>query len=318
MEQFRRSDMFLIRAGISLLSRIASLGRFTRPLGWARQIRKISRISSIGRPRCTHPDNRHALFLWGHGPELLFDEDATPKAEGADGKRKNSGKPIRKYLTPSELKRALTETRLVKHKKIDIIGMDACSMSMAETASELGEYVEFMVASQEDVPDTSFPYGEILSRLRDITSAEDASKMIPAVYLEAFRDYIASPSTGVRGITLSALNLAEMGCVTEALRKLADALLELSSDPVARSEILKARKAAQGFVFGLFVDIVDLCQKLEASKIDSVNLRSACAEMREAIAGVVIANQAHKNQANKEVGGGRKIEAIDAAGLSIY
>src|SRR5439155_16099602 len=131
-------------------------------------------------------------------------------------------------------------------------------------------------------------------------------------------DYIASPSTGVRGITLSALNLAEMGCVTEALRKLADALLELSSDPVARSEILKARKAAQGFVFGLFVDIVDLCQKLEASKIDSVNLRSACAEMREAIAGVVIANQAHKNQANKEVGGGRKIEAIDGAGLSIY
>src|SRR5207244_6793258 len=153
--QFRRIDMFLIRAGISLLSRIASLGRFTRPLGWARQIRKISRISSIGRPRCTHPDNRHALFLWGHGPELLFDEDATPKAEGADGKTKNSGKPIRKYLTPSELKTALSKTLL--KKKIDILGMDACSMSMAEIASELGDYVKFMVASQEDVPDLSFP-----------------------------------------------------------------------------------------------------------------------------------------------------------------
>ena|SRR5205823_6784962 len=95
-------------------------------------------------------DKRRALFLWGHGPELLFDEDPAPKAGGS------ARKPIRKYLTPSELKTALKDTNLVNAEhKLDIIGLDACSMSMVEVASELGDCAEFMVASQEDVPDTS-------------------------------------------------------------------------------------------------------------------------------------------------------------------
>jgi hypothetical protein len=264
-----------------------------------------------------YPDNRHALFLWGHGPELLFDEDATPKAEGPDGKTNNSGKPIRKYLTPSELRNALSETGLAKKgQKLDIVGMDACSMSMAEIASELGGYVRFMVASQEDVPDLSFPYGDILPRLRDLAGAEDASNMIPAVYLETYRDYTADPRTGVRGITLSTVDLSQMGCVIAALRKLADALLEASKNEAARGEILEARKAAQGFVFGLFVDIADLCTKLESSNIDNAYLKSASAEMRKAIAGAVVENKTRKNQADDKVAGGDKVEGIH--GLSIY
>src|SRR5205823_5767223 len=35
-------------------------------------------------------DKRRALFLWGHGPELLFDEDPAPKAGGS------ARKPIKK------------------------------------------------------------------------------------------------------------------------------------------------------------------------------------------------------------------------------
>src|SRR5438874_1346060 len=35
---------------------------------------------------------RHALFLWGHGPELLSDEDPKSVAED-ESKKKNSDKP---------------------------------------------------------------------------------------------------------------------------------------------------------------------------------------------------------------------------------
>jgi Clostripain family len=258
-------------------------------------------------------DKRRALFLWGHGPELLFDEDPSPKAGGS------ARKPIRKYLTPSELKTALKDTNLVNAEhKLDIIGLDACSMSMVEVASELGDYVKFMVASQEDVPDPSFPYADILPALTKITRPEDAAEKIPELYLNAYRDYIASGSTGVRGITLSAVDLGKTGLVIEALRKLSDALLKLSADPVASGKILEARRKAQAFVFGLFVDIVDLCVKLEASKIDSVELTSACAQTRKAIAATVIENEAYRNQANEGVTGGLNVERRYAAGLSIY
>jgi Clostripain family len=264
-----------------------------------------------------HPEaKRHALFLWGHGPELLSDEGPKSEAEGAEEK-KNSGKRIRKYLTPSDLKEALSGTQLAKKKKIDILGLDACSMSIVEVASELGEHVQFMVASQDDVPDLSFPYGDILPLLSKIASPADASTMIPEVYRRAYLDYIATPRTGFRAITLSAVNLDKdkMRRVTAALSKLSRALLQLSSDETAGSKILDARRNAQGFVFGLFVDIVDLCDRLDASKIDS-DLKDACAEMRDAVKGAVITNATHRNPPDNKVTADGKVQGI--CGLSIY
>jgi len=252
---------------------------------------------------------------------LLSNEGPRNEAEAAE-ERENPGNPIeRRYLTPSELKEALrlSKTELAKQKKkIDILGLDACSMSMAELATELGDYVQFMVASQDDVPDQSFPYGDILARLKEPANANDAGKasaMIAEVYREAYLDYIATPRTGFRPFTLSAVDLGEdkIKRLTAALKKLADTLLQLSSDPAARDEVLKARKKAQGFVFGLFVDIVDLCDKLDASKIDSADLKYACAEIRDAIKGAVITNEPRRNPRDSKVTADGKVK-----GLSIY
>jgi hypothetical protein len=261
----------------------------------------------------------HALFLWGHGPELLSNEGPRSEAEAAN-ERRNPGKPLeRRYLKPSELKSALKETSLARAgHKLDIIGLDACSMSMAELATELGEHVQFMVASQDDVPDQSFPYEAILRRLRKPANANDAGKastMIPEVFREAYRDYLTDPRTGFRGFTLSAVELSKMGSVTKALKELAGALLKLSAEPAARQKIFKAREKAQGFVFGLFVDIVDLCDKLKASEIASP-LNSACDEMQEAITGAVIRDKTHRNPPDKKVTADGKVERMH--GLSVY
>jgi hypothetical protein len=258
-------------------------------------------------------DKRRALFLWGHGPELLFDEDPAPKAGGS------ARKPIRKYLTPSELKTALKDTNLVNAEhKLDIIGLDACSMSMVEVASELGDCAEFMIASQEDVPDTSFPYADILSFLKQPGSAEDAARKIPELYLNTYRDYVTAPSTGFRGITISAVRLSKIDSVVKQLRNLANALLEGSKDKTARQAIFESRKKAHGFVFGLYVDIVDLCRELEASKIGET-MKAVCDPMREAVAAVMIENKAFTNQPDDT---GIKTEDLDskglAKGLSIY
>src|SRR5207244_3475932 len=102
----------------------------------------------------THCKARHyCLIFWGHGPELLI----------ADYPVGAGGKAPKKFLTPSDLGKALADTDLIKDgNKFDIAGFDSCCMSMVEVACELQDYVEFLVASQEEVPDFSFPYDKLL------------------------------------------------------------------------------------------------------------------------------------------------------------
>jgi len=265
------------------------------------------------------PADHHALFLWGHGPELLADEDPVSKNDSAKTKP-------RRYLTPSNLQEALRKAQLPiennQKKKIDILGLDACSMSMVELASELGDHVNFMVASQDDVPDQSFPYEDILRRLGELANANDARKAstsIPEVYRKAYSDYISDPRTGFRPFTLSAIDLdkKKMGRLTTQLTTLARLLLELSKREDAGRKILTARKKAQGFVFGLFVDIVDLCQKFRESDVSSNELKDTCLKIQQIIQDskeVVIANAVHVNTGDGAPPDGNLVPG----GLSIY
>ena len=95
-------------------------------------------------------DRNYCLILWGHGTELLLDQDPGTKGE--------------RYLTPAKLKSALEGTEFNKNNKLDIVAFDACSMSMIELASALQGCVRFMIASQDEVPDVSFPYATNFGR----------------------------------------------------------------------------------------------------------------------------------------------------------
>ena len=110
-------------------------------------------INEASAPYDPNESRHYCLILWGHGTELLLDQDPAPEEH--------------RYLTPAKLKQALERSRFKeKNKKIDIIAFDACSMSMVELASTLQDYVKFMIASQEEVPDVSFPYQRILEGLK--------------------------------------------------------------------------------------------------------------------------------------------------------
>src|SRR6266480_2312923 len=263
----------------------------------------------------------YCLILWGHGTELLLDEGRRYGTELLWAEKHRYGVTngsVRRYLTFSNLKEALRNTTLAKgelaagHPKsgntLDIIGIDACSMSMIEVASELRGSVDFMIASQEDVPDASFPYQKILEDLKAHNVRNDVKevcKMIPGLYQQAFRDYIATPGTGVKGITLSSLSLKEIDTIKGPLTELAKALLTSSSNNIVRKKIFSARKEAQDFVFGLFVDLLDFCECLDKEldkDLEQVprsttvpDLRSACKRIREAMVvrddGCVIENQ---------------------------
>jgi hypothetical protein len=249
---------------------------------------------------------RFCVVAWGHGVELLLDEDRLRISGG------NEVRVTRRYLTPTNLRKGLEGSKLVKGgKKFDIIGLDACSMSMLELASELPSCADFMVASQEDVPDVSFPYLKILEGLKEAAGgkemeAKEVSKAIAVLYQRAYRDYISTPGSGVRAITLSSLNLNQVSTVTGPLKNLADELLKSGTDTKMRKAILQARSESRSFVFGLFVDLFNFCERLKEKLPSMTNL---CSQIQEAIqeqeGGCVIRN------ATDERG-------KDCHGLSIY
>lgn len=237
----------------------------------------------------------YCLILWGHGTELLLDQDL---------KDRTRMRP--RYLTPAKLHKALIDTKLAKEdkKKLDIIGLDACNMSMVELASELQDCVDFMIASQDEVPDASFPYGRILAQLKrgNRDNVKGICKKIPDLYKKAYQDYFVTPETGVSGITLSSLNLGEIKVITEPLRRLAEALLSSISDRYLSEAIVSARRISRDFVLGLFVDLYDFCDKLAkelvAAKKTGGELKRVCREICDAIGKptCVIDNQTGGNE----------------------
>ena len=230
----------------------------------------------------SEPKDRHyCLILWGHGTELLLDRD--PDTKGKNGKR---------YLTPAKLESALKNTKFKENNKLDVVAFDACSMSMVEVASALQGRAQFMIASQDEVPDVSFPYERILKKLKGHgADPKDVSRLIPEIYVQAFRDYLVTPRNGVKEIMLSSINLEEIKKITDPVNELAALLLRAAADEDLSNAIVDARKISHDFVLGLFVDIYDFCEKLPQAlddnglrdKESSRQLKKACEQVRNAI-----------------------------------
>jgi hypothetical protein len=211
-------------------------------------------VKSATGPLNKPKDRNYCLILWGHGTELLLDQDP-----GIRGKR---------YLTPAKLQRALEDTGFNENNKLDIVAFDACSMSMIELASALQGCVRFMIASQDEVPDVSFPYGRILEKLQGHRKdPKEVCSLIPKIYLQSFRDYLITYRNGVsrngaQEIMLSSLNLEKIENITGLVSELARLLLRSVADEDLGNAIVEARKSSRDFVLGLFVDLSDFCQKM--------------------------------------------------------
>lgn len=228
-------------------------------------------------------DRNYCLILWGHGTELLLDQDPGIKGE--------------RYLTPAKLKTALKSADFTKNNKLDIVAFDACSMSMIEVASALHGCARFMIASQDEVPDVSFPYGKILKELRGHgKDPKEVCRLIPKIYLQSFRDYIITSRNGVsrngmQEIMLSSLNLEKIENITDPVGKLADLLVRSVANEDLSNAIVDARKSSRDFVLGLFVDLSDFCEKL-SKRLDklvfqdmeySKQLKDVCVQICDAI-----------------------------------
>ncbi len=243
------------------------------------------------------PADYYCLVLWGHGPELLTTNyPALP-----------DGQKAKRFLTALDVKKGLADSKLVAdNRKIKIVAVDACNMSMVELACEIAHYAEFLVASEEEVPDFSFPYDRLL--LLGQSNSEDeiarTCQELPKRYIEAYQDYILTQATQTDSITLSSLSLKDAGAVTKLLWQLSDAFMAIH-DGEKRKAIIRARANSQSFVAGLYVDLYDFCERLlselDSRRVDDRVLTSVCQNICDAIQlrgndAFVIANEVSKNE----------------------
>lgn len=244
------------------------------------------------------------LVLWGHGPELLLQTDQ------------------QLFLTPIQLRQALEQalrpgprplkaSRIgeIAQRHLDIIGFDACSMAMLEVAYEIRDLADFMVASQEDVPDLSFPYDTLVLHVDSATNPTELAKRSPSDYVLAYQDYVYIPRTDLKKVTLSALDLKQLADVTKGLTDLVTALLNAPCSVGLADVILASREEAQSFAGGLYVDLfgfadalfgnLGMCEKVPKKNSDAI--KEACVAIRNALRvtdptagknGCILANQA--------------------------
>ena len=185
------------------------------------------------------------------------------------------------FLDNIELKRVLAEARRAFGGKIDVLGMDACLMNMAEVAYQVRNSAQVLVGSQEVEPADGWPYHMLLRNLAR------KPNMTPAELGKVIVDrYLASYGANA-DVTQSALDLSLCRGLELAIDKLATVLIGALPGDDARLGLLQARQAVRDYDTRDYIDLVHFCQLLRKFS-GSAAIHAACDAVDSAAAKLVL------------------------------
>ena len=205
------------------------------------------------------------------------------------------------FLDNVELKRVMMKIKRKLRKPIDILGMDACLMSMMEVAYQMRAAANYSVGSEETEPGEGWPYDLILKSMAADPgmSPQDVAKLIVSKYLASYKHG--------DNVTQSAVRLANLKTLVDAISKLGRCLSSALPNPSKRSAIMTARAQVQEYSrpYDDYCDLLDLCDLLKDGVADT-QVQTACSDVRTAASDAVVVS-------------GYKGGAVDKShGLSIY
>ncbi len=210
-----------------------------QPRGAAKGAVPRRRIRSITRRRFRHGLFRSSIERALVARAIAFDDNAQD------------------FLDSVEIKKVLTSAKRSLGRKIDILGMDACLMGMAEVACQVQHSVKVLVGSEEVEPADGWPYDTFLAALakRPTMTPHDLGKVIVEKYLAS---YPASES-----VTLSALDLSKCDKLMMAIDDFAKILKDSLGNEALRSAVMQARNQVQAYDTPDYVDLLDLCKLVQ-------------------------------------------------------
>jgi hypothetical protein len=208
-------------------------------------------------------------------------------------------------LDNRELKRVLAAAHRALGRKVDLVGMDACLMTILEVAYQLRDHARVLVGSEELEPGPGWPHAAILGDLtkRPAMTGPELGAVIVQRYVESYRQ-------GPESATQSAIDLDRVGGLVAAVDALAGHLLAGLKTAALVAQILAARRRTLQFFDGLYVDLHHLAGNL-ATATGKGRIAEACHDVQRLIDG----DQA-RSPIIAQGHAGRDLAA--ARGLSIY
>jgi len=216
-----------------------------------------------------YPAKRYMLIIWNHGQGWRFQmaRDVSLRLTGAtrtpsasmqamDGiANKSTASPqvggfravsfdddTGNFLYNSEVQQSVSDLASRLNKKLDLIGYDACLMSMIETAYGFRNSSNLMVSSEELEPGAGWDYASIIKMLTSKPSM--TPKELADAIVKAYKDRYGNRHL----TTLSVVDLAKVTGASSALSAFAKQLSE--SLHTQRDAIQNARAKLQTYGAG--------------------------------------------------------------------
>lgn len=200
-----------------------------------------------------YPANRYILVLWDHGGGSLT-------GYGYDELYPNGS------MTVDEIASAVKNSGV----KFDFIGFDACLMANAETAVAMEPYADYLIASEETEPGTSWYYTDWLTTLAENSSTPTVNlgKQIVDGFINASAENSSRDKT-----SLSVVDLAEFDAlVPEKLSAFAKQIRnDIDSDEY--QSVADARSVTKEFAESSYIDQIDLvhfCKNMNTSESNAL------------------------------------------------
>lgn len=178
-----------------------------------------------------YPADHYAVVLWDHGggwKDVIFDATSNDR------------------MLISDLSNAMRTVTTSLHHKFDVTIFDACLMSMAEVADQLRPVTNYLVASEQSVPDEGFPYDTMLQQLSAQPSMDSwaYSKQIADDYYNFFIN-----THGKSVLSVSAIDESKLPGLVSAVDNLSVSLI--ANLATYHGQVESARSNAQHQIEGI-------------------------------------------------------------------
>lgn len=199
---------------------------------------------------------RYLLVLWGHGEGI----DWKQKALGGSARGKGFAPGAQSASEVGKLGKALKEMNLGVTAKNVVVGFDACLMGMVEVYYEINDHVGWAVSPNDEIPDTGWPYKEILNKLGKKPDM-DPDSLARAIVRQCAKWY--SKNSPESDVSFSACDLAESQGLKAAVKALRIELEKQVDTELGLKAIREAREFAEDYQERAYVDLNAFCKALE-------------------------------------------------------
>ncbi len=190
------------------------------------------------------------------------------------------------HITTQQLGQALARASSAIGRKIDILGTDACLMSMIEVAAEISDTASIMVGSEEVEPGAAWPYHTFLAvwTANPRASAAEVSRLLVDTYVDHYK--VVEPDSRWK-LGLSALDLSRTDQVIDAFGDLSREVL--GSGRAALRAVHSAMGATEFYDYPDSRDLIDFVSNLKTR--ESGVSSAAMGDVEAAVRSMVIANR---------------------------